>query len=248
MLPGYDFISSATVALDRDGRDADASDPGDYAPAGACSSRSAAPSSSWRGTHVTGTVAALMSNGLYGTGIAPGIHALPVRVLGRCGGYTSDIVDVMRWAAGIDIAGVPHNANPARVIKLSLGSSGTCSAAFQSAVNDVNARGAIVVVATGNGGYDTVNQPVNGSGVVTVTAHAIDGDSADYANIGPEVTISAPGGGCGTLSATCYASLKSDGPSVYTLGNSELTTPQSDTMPKSAAPAWPRPLWPARLR
>ena len=51
-----------------------------------------------------GTVAALMNNGLYGTGIAPGVRILPVRVLGRCGGYTSDIVDAMRWAAGIDIA------------------------------------------------------------------------------------------------------------------------------------------------
>ncbi len=229
MLPGYDFISSATVALDGDGRDADASDAGDYAPAGACGSGSSASNSSWHGTHVMGTVAALMNNGLYGTGVAPGIRILPVRVLGRCGGYTSDIVDAMRWAAGIDVTGVPHNANLARVINLSLGSSGACSAAFQSAVNDVNARGAIVVVATGNGGYDAVNQPANCSGVVAVTAHAIDGDSADYANIGPEVTISAPGGGCGTLAYTCYPGLTADGPPVYSLGNSGLTTPQSDT-------------------
>ncbi len=229
MLPGYDFISSTTVALDGNGRDSDASDPGDYAPAGACGSGSAASSSSWHGTHVMGTVAALMNNGLYGTGVAPDVRILPVRVLGRCGGYTSDIVDAMRWAAGIDIAGVSHNANPARVINLSLGSTGSCSAAFQSAVNDVNARGAIVVVATGNGGYDAVNQPANCSGVVAVTAHAIDGDSADYANIGPEVTLSAPGGGCGTLAYTCYPGLTADGPPVYSLGNSGLTTPQTDT-------------------
>lgn len=229
MLPGYDFISSATFALDGNGRDSDASDPGDYAPAGACGSGSAASNSSWHGTHVMGTVAALMNNGLYGTGVAPDVRILPLRVLGRCGGYTSDIVDAMRWAAGIDIAGVPHNANPARVINLSLGSTGSCSAAFQSAVNDVNARGAIVVVATGNGGYDAVNQPANCSGVVAVTAHAIDGDSADYANIGPEVTLSAPGGGCGTLAYTCYPGLTADGPPVYSLGNSGLTTPQTDT-------------------
>ena len=229
MLPGYDFITSTTVALDGDGRDADASDIGDYAPAGACGSGSAASHSSWHGTHVMGTVAALMNNGLYGTGIAPGVRVLPLRVLGRCGGYISDIVDAMRWAVGIDIGGVPHNPNPARVINLSLGSAGSCSAAFQSAVNDVNARGAIVVVATGNGGYDTVNQPANCSGVLAVTAHAIDGDSADYANIGPEVAISAPGGGCGTLALTCYPGLTDDGPAVYSLGNSGLTTPQADT-------------------
>ncbi len=229
MLPGYDFISSTTVALDGNGRDSDASDPGDHAPAGACGSGSAASDSSWHGTHVMGTVAALMNNGLYGTGVAPDVRILPLRVLGRCGGYTSDIVDAMRWAAGIDIAGLPRHTNPSRVINLSLGSTGSCSAAFQSAVNDVNARGAIVVVATGNGGYDAVNQPANCSGVVAVTAHAIDGDNADYANIGPEVTLSAPGGGCGTLSYACYPGLTADGPPVYSLGNSGLTTPQTDT-------------------
>ncbi len=229
VLPGYDFISSSTVALDGDGRDADASDVGDYAPAGACGSGSAASNSSWHGTHVMGTLAALMNNGLYGTGIAPGIRILPLRVLGRCGGYISDIVDAMRWAVGIDIAGVPHNANPARILNLSLGSTGSCSAAFQSAVNDVNARGAVVVAAAGNGGYDAVNQPANCSGAVAVTAHAIDGDSADYANIGPEIAISAPGGGCGTHALTCYPGLTSDGPPVYSLGNSGLTTPLADT-------------------
>jgi serine protease len=106
MLPGYDFISTARVSNDGNGRDSDASDPGDYAAAGDCGSGTAARSSSWHGTHVTGTIAALMNNGLYGTGIAPNVRILPVRVLGRCGGYTSDIVDGIRWAAGIDVAGM----------------------------------------------------------------------------------------------------------------------------------------------
>lgn len=229
MLPGYDFISSLSVANDGDGRDADASDPGDYAPAGACGSGSAASNSSWHGTHVMGTVAALMNNGLFGTGVAPNVRILPVRALGRCGGYTSDIVDSMRWAAGISVAGVPGNPNPARILNLSLGSAGTCSAAFQSAVNDVNARGAIVVVATGNGSASSVNQPANCSGVVAVTAHAIDGDNADYANIGAHTTISAPGGGCGTLSASCFPGYTADGVSVYSLGNTGATTPQADS-------------------
>ena len=229
MLPGYDFISSTSVANDGGGRDADASDPGDYAPAGACGSGSAASNSTWHGTHVMGTIAALMNNGLYGTGIAPNVRLLPLRALGRCGGYTSDIVDAMRWAAGIDIAGVPHNTNPARVINLSLGSSGTCSGAFQSAINDVNAKGAMVVVATGNGGSSSVNQPANCSGVIAVTAHAIDGDNADYANIGAPTTISAPGGGCGTQSVTCVSGYTPDGPAVYSLGNSGASTPVADS-------------------
>lgn len=229
MLPGYDFISSTSVANDGGTRDADAADPGDYAPAGACGSGSAASNSSWHGTHVMGTIAALMNNGLYGTGIAPNVRILPLRALGRCGGYTSDIVDAMRWAAGVDIAGVPHNTNPARVINLSLGSSGACSAAFQSAINDVNAKGAMVVVATGNGGSSSVNQPANCSGVIAVTAHAIDGDSADYANIGAQTTISAPGGGCGTQSYSCVPGYSADGPAVYSLGNSGTSMPVADS-------------------
>lgn len=228
-LPGYDFITSTSVSNDGNGRDADASDPGDYAAAGACGSGSPARNSSWHGTHVAGTIAALMNNGLYGTGIAPNVRILPVRALGRCGGYTSDIVDGIRWAAGIDVPGVPRNLNPARVINLSLGSAGRCSAAFQSAVNDVIAKGTIVVAATGNAGANSVYQPANCSGVIAVTAHAIDGDNADYANIGAETVISAPGGGCGTLSAACVPGYSADGPLVYSLGNTGATRPQADS-------------------
>lgn len=229
VLAGYDFISSATVANDGGGRDADPADPGDYNAAGDCGSGSSARSSSWHGTHVSGTIGALMNNGLYGTGVAPSVRLLPVRVLGRCGGYTSDIVDGIRWAAGIDVAGVPRNANPARVINLSLGNTGSCSAAFQSAINDAHARGAIVVVATGNGGASAVNQPANCSGVVAVTSHAIDGDNADYANIGAQTTISAPGGGCGTQAGACIAGYTADGPAVYSLGNTGASAPLADS-------------------
>ena len=34
--------------------------------------------------------------------------ALPVRALGKCGGYTSDIVDAMRWAAGLPFPREPR--------------------------------------------------------------------------------------------------------------------------------------------
>jgi serine protease len=228
MLPGYDFISYPSIANDGNGRDADASDPGDFVAAGECVSGSSAMRSSWHGTHVMGVIAALMNNGLYGTGIAPHVRILPVRALGKCGGYTSDIADGMRWAAGIDVPGVPRNAYPARVINLSLGSAGTCSATFQSAIDDVNARGSLVVISSGNGASNVVNQPANCRGALAITAHAFDGDNADYANIGPETLISAPGGGCGTLAADCYAGYSSQGTGVYSLGNTGVTTPADD--------------------
>lgn len=229
MLPGYDFIAYPSTANDGNGRDADASDPGDFVSAGECGSGLAASRSSWHGTHVMGIVAALMNNGLYGTGVAPQVRILPVRVLGKCGGYTSDIADGLRWAAGIDVPGVPRNAYPARVINLSLGSTGTCSATFQSAIDDVNARGSMVVISSGNGASNVVNQPANCRGALAITAHAIDGDNANYANIGPETLISAPGGGCGTLAADCYAAYSPHGPAIYSLGNTGINTPASDT-------------------
>lgn len=228
MLPGYDFITVRTTANDGDGRDNDASDPGDAATAGECARGSAASASSWHGTHVTGTIAALMNNGLYGTGIAPHVRILPVRVLGKCGGFTSDIADGLRWAAGITVPNVPPNAYPARVINLSLGSAGKCSNTFQRAIDDVNAAGAIVVISTGNGASSSVNQPANCRGALAVTAHAVDGDSADYANIGPETLMSAPGGGCGTLASDCIAGYSPQGAAVYSLGNTGSTTPAGD--------------------
>jgi serine protease len=228
VLPGHDFITSTVISNDGNGRDNDASDPGDWVGANECSSGSQAKTSSWHGTHIMGTIAALMNNGIDGTGIAPNVRILPVRVIGKCGGYTSDIVEAMRWAAGINVPGVARNNNPARIINLSLGASGTCSAAFQSAVNDVNAAGAIVVVASGNAAVDTVNQPANCSGVIAVTAHVLDGDNADYANIGSEVMISAPGGGCGTLDNVCLVGIN-NGRVVYSLGNTGTSTPLADS-------------------
>lgn len=229
LLSGYDFISDPGMANDGNGRDNDASDPGDAVGADECGAGESAKSSSWHGTHVAGTVAAVMNNNTGVVGIAPDVRILPVRVLGKCGGYTSDIVDGMRWAAGLPVAGVPNNPRPAHVLNLSLGAAGNCSAAFQSAVNAVLSAGKVIVAAAGNGGADQVSQPANCSGVLAVTAHAIDGDNASYANVGPEVAISAPGGGCGTLSAlngSCDYAV--NGLHVLSLGNTGSNAPDAD--------------------
>ena len=229
VLPGYDFVSSVAMANDGNGRDTDASDPGDAVAANECGKGSVAARSSWHGTHVMGIIAALMNNGLYGAGIAPNVRIVPVRVLGKCGGYTSDIIDGMRWAAGLTVPGAPKNAYPARIINLSLGIAGTCSRAFQAAINDVNAAGAIVVVSNGNGGFNSVNQPANCAGTLAVTAHSVDGDSAAYANLGVQTLISAPGGGCGTLSRNCVEIYSSNGLGIYSLGNTGASRPASDS-------------------
>jgi serine protease len=230
VLPGYDFITDLTAANDGDGRDADAQDPGDWATVNQCGQGEPASRSSWHGTHVAGTVAALMNNGLGVTGIAPNIRILPVRVLGRCGGYLSDIVDGMMWAAGFAVGGVPANTHPANVLNMSLGGAGTCSTTEQNAITQIVNAGKVVVVAAGNDGTTTVSTPANCAGVIAVTAHAIDGDNAYYSNVGPEVAISAPGGGCGAqarLNGCTFGS--TDGPGVYSLLNSGTQGPVSDS-------------------
>jgi serine protease len=116
-------------------------------------------------------------------------------VLGKCGGYTSDIVDALRWAAGLRVPGVPDNTHPARVINLSLGGEGPCSRLEQDAIDEVNARGTVVVAAAGNGSGDVGDQnPANCRGVIAVAATTRSGARAAYTNTGSEVALSAPGG------------------------------------------------------
>ncbi|MGZ9032127.1 MAG: S8 family serine peptidase, partial [Burkholderiaceae bacterium] len=53
----------------------------------------------------------------------------------------------------------------------------------------------VVVAATGNEANTALISPANCAGVIAVSAHTINGENADYANIGTATTISAPGGG-----------------------------------------------------
>lgn len=214
-VPGYDFIGDTTVSNDGDGRDADPSDPGDYG---------CGHNSSWHGTHVAGTVGALSNNGTGVAGVNWASKILPARVLGACGGYTSDIVDAMRWSAGIGVPGVPPNANPARVENLSLGGDGACSNTMQSAINDVVARGAVVVVAAGNSNKDSVTtEPANCSGVISVAATSYYGDRASFSNYGPLVTISAPGTGILSTLNTGTTTPGADGYASYS--GTSMSTP-----------------------
>ncbi|MDR3379470.1 S8 family peptidase [Cupriavidus basilensis] len=200
IVPGYDFITDPSIANDGNGRDADATDAGDGVPAGftcpgTTTPTTTATNNSWHGTRVAGTLGALTNNGVNIAGVDWNARIQPVRVSGRCGALLSDTVDGMRWAGGLSVPNVPANPTPARVINVSLGG-GTCSSIEQQAVTDLAANGVVVVAATGNSA-GAVEAPADCTGVVAVTAHANDGENASYANVGPQVTLSAPGGGCG---------------------------------------------------
>jgi serine protease len=193
--PGYDFIADTFTANDGGGRDNDPSDPGDWTNPDACFSGWPGFSSSWHGTHVAGTVGAASNNGSNVAGVNWQAKILPVRVLGRCGGYDSDIIDAIRWAAGLPVGGAPANPNPANVINLSLGGPSPCSGPMQSAMNDAVNAGTVVVVAAGNSGDNAAGySPANCNGVITVAATDKFGERAWYSNYGSVVEVSAPGG------------------------------------------------------
>jgi len=195
ILPGYDFISDTFVSRDGNGRDANANDEGDWNPvANECYSGSPVSNSSWHGTHVAGTIAAVTNNATGVAGTAFNAKVLPVRVLGRCGGYTSDIADAIVWASGGTVSGVPANANPAEVINMSLGGSGTCSTTYQNAINGAVSRGTTVVVAAGNSAANVSGSvPANCANVVAVAATTSAGSKASFSNYGTGIDVSAPG-------------------------------------------------------
>ena len=195
LLPGYDMISSSEVANDGGGRDSDARDTGDATSANECDDGRPARGSSWHGTHVAGTVAAVSNNSRGVAGVAYGAKVVPIRALGKCGGFTSDIADGIAWAAGANVPGVPVNPNPAQVINLSLGGGGSCGQITQSAINQAVSLGATVVVAAGNESQNAANvNPANCANVVTVAATGRTGSRAGYSNFGNVVDLAAPGG------------------------------------------------------
>lgn len=195
VLPGYDFISDPWTARDGNGRDADPTDRGDWLVDGDCGGSDKATDSTWHGTHVAGTIAATASNGEGIAGVAPGARILPVRAVGRCGGSLVDIADGVTWATGGRLNRVPRNANPARVVNLSLGGAMTCPATLQAAIDGANSRGALVVAAAGNSAVPAEREaPGNCRGVINVAATTGTGARANYSNYGRAVTLSAPGG------------------------------------------------------
>lgn len=218
---GYNFISNPVTARLSlpDGvttaRGPDAIDSGDWVDSSDTDCPTQVQSSSWHGTHVAGTIAAA-ANGTGITGVAPNAKILPLRVLGKCGGESSDIADAVAWAAGLHIDGLPDNVNKANVINLSLGGTHPCSkttaAAYQSAI----ANGAVIVVAAGNESVDAkLSSPANCPGVITVASNSIAGGRASYSNYGATVSVTAPGGGF-TTSADRILSTLPTGKTVST--------------------------------
>ncbi|MDO4240451.1 S8 family peptidase, partial [Micrococcus sp.] len=221
IVPGYDFISSSTTARDGGGRDANPQDEGDWFLAGECGQPQGSDSS-WHGTHVAGTIAAV-ANTQGVVGVAPNAKVQHARVLGKCGGSLADIADAIVWSAGGSVPGVPANATPVDVINMSLGGQGLCSSTYQNAINTAVGRGVPVVVAAGNENQPAANaRPANCQNTITVAATDVNGNRASYSNYGSAVDVAAPGSGiistvnAGTTTPTTGAYAKYNGTSMAT--------------------------------
>ncbi|MCF6280626.1 MAG: S8 family serine peptidase [Candidatus Polarisedimenticolaceae bacterium] len=187
LVDGYDFISDPQNALDGNGIDSNPDDPGDSSQLG---------SSSWHGTHVSGTVAAESNNSVGIAGVAWGAKVMPLRVLGAYGGSGYDINQALLFAAGLanDSGTVP--AQKADVINLSLGGSGYSQAA-QNTYNLVRSTGVLVVAAAGNANNSVLHYPASYDGVISVSATDFANNRAPYSSYGSRVDVAAPGGSTG---------------------------------------------------
>ncbi len=233
LLPGYDFVGedqnpttgdylgTYLIANDGDGWDPDPTDPGDWISQSDTSNvlfkNDQVEPSSWHGTRVVGVYGAIANNDTGIAGLTWGPWILPVRALGKGGGYDSDIIAGIEWAAGLAVAGVPNNPYPADIINLSLGGAEpSCPSDYQTALAQVTGSlGVLVVIAAGNGGTPGTTAPVEApancsadvAGVIAVAGLRNVGTKVGYSSFGPEVGVSAPAGNCVQTSGDCLRSI-----------------------------------------
>ena len=227
LLPGYNMISNPTVANNSTGRGLDASDPGDWVSASDLRNPLFAnckiANSSWHGTRTAGILGAITNNMTGMAGMTWQGWVEPVRVLGKCGGYDSDIIAGMAWAGGNFVDGVPANPYPAQILNMSLGAVGSCPASYQQIVDELVVEGVLVVISAGNEG-GPVDAPANCAGVAGIAGLRGAGTKVGYSSLGPQIALSAPAGNCVNTGAgqPCLFSIE-------TTTNSGTTVPETNT-------------------
>jgi serine protease len=197
ILEGRTFLSHNTAG---DGNSANPNDP---------TPRPDPSEPGYHGTHVAGTIAARTFDQFGAAGVAPMALLMPLRVFDptRRGASTYDIVQAMRYAAGLSNNSGSTPSRRADVINMSLGASASCEAAFQDAITQVRRAGVIVVISAGNDAQNNlgktvpVGSPANCSGAVSVGALDIQRHQTSYSQSGPELALAAPGGDV-TLTST----------------------------------------------
>ncbi len=244
VVNGYDMVSDPVFSNDRDGRDADASDPGDWVDADDLQIQDykdfkcQVEPSSWHGTAIAGMLAATVNNGQGGASMNWPGRVLAVRVAAKCGADVADIVDGIRWVAGLSVclrsdaggncleAANELPAPRARVINISFGGDGECSPQYQPAIDAARARGVVVVAAAGNENAALPTRPAKCRGVIGVAALNRDGFKSTYSNFGSMLAVATVGGDNHVPGDDRWAGVADSG--LLAVGNNGSTVPTTE--------------------
>jgi len=190
VVGGYDFVSHPIASADGNGRDSDATDPGDGVDERfisrnptLCQGYTPHPDT-WHGSRVVSLVDELL-------GPAHNTRFVNVRVSGRCGVRLADMIDAIRWSVGIHVPGVPMNFFPAKIVLLSLAGSASCPKRLQQAIDEANALGAVLIAAAGNDGKKVgrVGAPAACKHIIVAGELAPSGMKSRNSSLGPEVDV-----------------------------------------------------------
>jgi serine protease len=163
-----------------------------------------------------------------------GAKILPIRVSGKCGADLADILDGMRWAAGLPVCQTsdgrgqclqfaPANPHPARIVNLSFGGSGSCEP-YAAVVDELKAQGALVVASAGNRSSEP-SRPAKCPGVVGVASLNRDGFKAGYSSFGLALSATGLATVGGDDAEGAWRNLADDG--LLSLSNAGLQRPES---------------------
>jgi serine protease len=202
LLPGYDMLSAPNnLRGDRstdfrpDERDA------------RCGQRLVSGAFRTHGTEVASLIAGNGVDGVFG--VNPSAKIVPIRLFGACSMTRADMLDAIAWAAGLPVAGVPANPNPARVINMSIaGGLSVCGPDLQQVINRVLEKKVFVVAAAGNNFHKPLPEPANCKGVISVGAVDAENRIETYSALDPRTILYAPGGGKRLPSGAYWASNK----------------------------------------
>lgn len=189
LLPGFDMVSGR-INLRGARSDNFAPDPRDAT----CEQRLVSSSFRTHGTEVAGLIAGNGHDHMWG--VNPRARILPVRIFSTCGMSPDDMIDAIRWAAGLKVEGVGVNPYPAKVINLSItGGNAHCRRDLQKAIDAVRARGTFVVAAAGNNFQKPLAEPANCEGVISVGAVSAENKIENYSALDARTSIYTTGGG-----------------------------------------------------
>jgi thermitase len=136
------------------------------------------------GTHVAGIAAAKTNNSVGVAGVGFNVSLMNGKVLNDSGsGATSWITNGIYWATD----------NGAKVINMSLGGPGSCTSAYQNAINYAYQRNVVVVVAAGNAGTTALQSPASCSNVIAVASTTSTDAKSSFSTYGTWVEVAAPG-------------------------------------------------------